>query len=485
MLTLRTHRGRLCRLALAGSSSALLASIAYAPDAEASGFATARFGGEHGTPISDNATALYYNPAGIAESEGVHIFVDGNIALRWASYSHTQAPTDIDEQATGVPSQANYGEATLFNLAAAPFLGATAKVADLAIGLAFYVPFGGSSTWDQNDDFANETQYPGAIDGVQRWGSISGTLRSLYWTLGLAYNFKDIGLSVGASANLIRSEIKTIRARNSDGSNRVSSEGRSLIDVGDWQGSFAIGAMLQAVPKKLWFGASYQARPNVAGGMSLDGELVTNLRGKVSTSQIDVIQDLPDIIRLGAKYRPAEDIELRLFGDWSRWSALEDQCLVDEGNPCELNPDGSPVEGTPAPLLNIRRDWQDAFGIRLGGSYWFGEKTEIFTGLGYDSNAIPDETLDPSLTDFHDISAAIGGRFKIIDQLAAAISYTHLFYIPRNNTGDSTLGLCSTLPDGQANPGTNCLVSPSASPDSGGQYTQTIGVFNINVDVSF
>jgi long-chain fatty acid transport protein len=488
MQTLRARRRRAAPNHFAAASaglSAVLATIAYAPDASASGFATARFGGEHGNPVTDNATSLYYNPAGMAESEGVHIFADGNIALRWASYAHTQAPTDVDEQESGVPSNANYGEATLFNVAAAPMLGATFKISDLALGLAFYVPFGGSSTWDENEDFAGVTEYPGVVDGVQRWGSITGTLRSLYWTLGVAYNFKDIGLSVGAGANLIRSEIKTIRARNTDGSNRVSSEGRSFIDVGDWQGSFSVGALFQAVPDKLWFGASYQARPNIAGGMSLDGDLVTNLRGKISTTKIDVIQDLPDIVRLGAKYRPVSDIELRLFGDWSRWSSLEDQCLVDEGNPCELQADGSPVEGTPVPLLNIRRDWQDAFGIRAGGSYWLSEKTEIFSGLGYDSNAVPSETLDPSLTDFHDISVALGARLQIIEHLAAALSYTHLFYFPRNNAGESILGPCATLPEAERIPGENCLQNPSASPDSGGQYTQTIGVFNVNVDVSF
>src|SRR5262245_22239261 len=61
---------------------------AVASTAMASGFATARFGGEHGNPITFNPTAVYYNPAGLAESTGFHLFGDVNIAFRGATFKH-------------------------------------------------------------------------------------------------------------------------------------------------------------------------------------------------------------------------------------------------------------------------------------------------------------------------------------------------------------------------------------------------------------
>ncbi|HMJ10332.1 MAG TPA: hypothetical protein VK524_02945, partial [Polyangiaceae bacterium] len=51
----------------------LLVLASSAGSAQASGFATARFGSEHGHPTTTNATAIYYNPAGIAESRGTHV----------------------------------------------------------------------------------------------------------------------------------------------------------------------------------------------------------------------------------------------------------------------------------------------------------------------------------------------------------------------------------------------------------------------------
>ena len=122
-------------------SVGLLGGLVWTGSASAGGFATARFGGEHGNPMTSNATAVYYNPAGLAESEGIHLFLDGNLALRSVSYTHLQAPTD-DVTAP----QANTGEATLFNVAAAPMLGASARLGDLALGAGVYVPFGGAGT---------------------------------------------------------------------------------------------------------------------------------------------------------------------------------------------------------------------------------------------------------------------------------------------------------------------------------------------------
>jgi len=465
--------------AISGGTAVLVgaALLATPSDADASGISTARFGGEHGNPMTSNATAIYYNPAGIAESEDIHIFLDANVAWRSVSFSHAQAPSDPDEPAGA--EGANFGDGSLFNVAAVPMIGATGKFGDFAVGAGFYVPFGGSSTWSKNETYEDkDTPYPGIEDGVQRWTSITGTLRSLYWTLAVAYNIESIGLSIGAGANLIRSEIKTIRARNANGSSNIASEGRSRIAVGDWQGSFSVGALFEAIEKKLYIGASYQARPNIAGGMKLDGQLI-NTFGSKSTDDIDVHQDMPDVIRAGAKWKVADDIELRLFGDFTRWSAFKEQCLALEGEECATNDDGSPEDGA-NPLQNVRRDWNDTFGVRVGGSYWMSDEVEIFTGLGYDGNAVPDETLEPALIDFHDLSVAIGGKFQVIEALAIAASYTQLFYIPRDTTGDSRTGPC-----GAGVAADECFQQPSTSPDAGGEYSQAIGVLNVNLDVKF
>ncbi len=446
-------------------SVGLLGGLVWTGPALAGGFATARFGGEHGNPITSNPTAVYYNPAGIAESEGIHLFLDGNLALRAASYTHTQAASDD----VTVP-EANTGEASLFNLAASPMLGASARLGDLALGAGVYVPFGGAASWDTNSAFEENGELAGPVDGVQRWHSIESSLQAMFFTLAAAYKIPALPLSLGVSGNLIRAQVKTVRARNASGDNALATEGRSLLEVSGLHASFGVGALLEAMPEKLWIGASYQSRPNVTGGETLEGTLTNRFSGVSSgATDVELHQDLPDIVRLGARFVPAERLEVRLFGDWTRWSSMENQCLTQVGAACEIRSDGSAAD--PATVVqNIVRRWRDTFGVRAGVSYWPQPAIELLGGVGYDSNAVPDDTLDPSATDFHDVSFAVGGRFQVAKQLHLGASYTHLFYVSRDTAGKSiTAGLSGN----------------SRAPDSGGLYTQTIGVLNLNVDVGF
>ena len=81
-------------------------------------------------------------------------------------------------------------------------------------------------------------------------------------------------------------------------------------------------------------------------------------------------------------------------------------------------------------LQNQPRDWHDTFGVRAGGSYWLNREFEFFGGSGFASNAVPDETLEPALPDWHGISLGLGGRLEIFENVHVAASYTQIFYVP-------------------------------------------------------
>jgi long-chain fatty acid transport protein len=447
--------------------TAATAVLGFASVAHASGFATARFGGEHGHPTTDNPTAVYYNPAALTASQGTHLYADGMFVLRRASYTHEPAPTDVPPAAGA--ERANTGEATLTNVAAVPMFGASTRLGDLALGLGVFVPFGGGETWDTRSEFTDHPSYPGPVDGVQRWYTISGTIQSIYATLAAAYPLGESGLSLGVSGNLIYSLVDTTNARTALGNDDVGIEGRSHLKVSGWQASFGVGVLYEPVKNTLWLGASYQARPNVAGGMVLSGDLEDNFTGSVDVTSVDFHQDLPDVIRLGARYRPEPRLELRLFGDYTRWSSLDDQCVARRGEPCTLNPDGSNAPGSGA-IQSVPRHWNDAFGVRAGVSGWLGSRLELMSGLGYDSNAIPDSTLEPSFMDYDDFSAAVGARYEVASGFFLGACYTEFYNLPRDNSGSSV------HPHEQA---------PSNGPDAGGRYTEWVGLLNLDAELVF
>ena len=81
---------------------ALATVLAGARPAHASGLSTARFGGEFGQAVTTNPTAIYYNPAGIAEAEGTHLFLDVVAAWRHGAYAHERGPGERPEPADGI-----------------------------------------------------------------------------------------------------------------------------------------------------------------------------------------------------------------------------------------------------------------------------------------------------------------------------------------------------------------------------------------------
>ena len=446
-------------------AAVLSGTLAASSLARASGFAAARFGGEHGNVTETNPTALYFNPGAIGHAEGVHLFLDGTLALRRLSWTHPVAANVPDP--TGAEG-ANSGTAELLNVFGAPMLGATLRLGDFALGAAAYVPFGGRAQWSQNEDFEGAAEYPLAADGVQRWHSIEGALTYVYGTLGAAYRWGK--LSIGASANLVHSSVVSKKAKNPTGQGDPDTEheGRVELDVSGMQGSFGAGALLELLEQQLWLGASYQAQPGL-GPMQLNGTLTVSYDGESAPYPVTFDQALPDIVRLGARYRPSPAIELRLFGDMTRWSVMNTQCVAFEDHSCVVDATGADA-GDGGVLLNLRRKWQDTFGVRAGASHWFEPELELFVGAGFETAAVPDATLDPELADSQIVSGALGGRLQLLRSWFFGASFTHLQYLNRDNTGKSEL---------------TSAVLPTRRADGGGKYRQFVSILNANVEKTF
>lgn len=464
-----------------------------------SGILAARFGGEHGHPTTSNPTAIYYNPAGLSLERGTRIYLDGTFALRHSSYDRPSGAIsnigtfdsngvlrDASGQAIdGTPQDAisaNSGRSELTNFVVSPFIAVVSDlgVENLGVGAAFYVPFGGAATWGRNEAYEGTAlgeRYPGAEDGPQRWFTEDGKIQSLYFTLAGSYRLEVPKLSFGVGLNLINNVLHTVRARNADGtddlvfSNGAPKEGRSLVEASNWDWGLSAGVIWQPVDN-VWVGASYQSQPGF-GTSRLEGTLTTSLAGRTSEQDVIMEQAMPDVARLGGRWRPNGEWELRLFGEYVRWSVLQHQCLLNaevSGGKCSLNPDGSArADAKGAVIQNIAREWKDAFGIRAGVSYWLSPPLELYIGGGYDSNAIPEKTLDPSLYDMGKVTAALGGVFELSESIALSATFTQVLYATRE------------VSESKSQP----FEIPSKQPSSAGTYKQSISVLDLNAQYRF
>jgi long-chain fatty acid transport protein len=363
---------------------------------------------------------------------------------------------------------ANSGKADLFNIFGAPMLGASFDLGPLALGAAVFVPFGGRSRWSANEAFIDDENFPQAADGGQRWHNIEGALTYLYSTAGAAYRTGPV--SFGASLNLIRCSVLSIRAKNFSGDTLpdVENEGRATVDVSSLQASFGAGVMIEALPDRLWLGASYQAQPGL-GAIRHTGTLTIEDRGSIGKQKVAMHEALPDIVRLGARYRPIQELELRLSADLTRWSSAQTTCVGLESAPCVVTSTGADPNGGVV-ALNLLRAWDDTYGLRTGVSYWFSRELELSAGLGFETAATPDETIDPELPDADNVAIVLGARERLAPSWFLGGSYAHIQYFARDNTGKSVL----SVPD-----------VPTRRPDAGGRYEQWIGVLDVNVEAEF
>ena len=454
--------------------------------ARAGGFATARFGGEAGHPTTASPTAIYFNPAGLALGTGTRIYVEGLIASHTVRYVRPAAAIDnlVSSGAaeSGTPAaavSANSGPAELAGIVAAPFLGVVSDlgIANLGVGLAFYVPFGGEAKWDDNPAYEGSQLYPGALDGVQRWAIIDGSLRSYYLSAAAAYTIPGPRLSFGASLNLVKNEINFLRARttsatdNMVGANGTVIEGRSLIEAHDYTYALGVGAVWQPAAN-LWLGLSYQSQPGF-GTTAMRGEL-TNKFGAtaVEVTPIDFEQALPDIVRLGASYRLGQS-ELRFAADYTRWSKFDKQCLLatSSGANCSLTESGAMADDGAGVIINVQRDFTDTFSVRVGGSHRFHADLEVGGSVTYDSNAIPDATLDASIIDMNKLVFQAGANYAVTRELSLSLTLGKVVYFERE--------VAPRERDADGDPLT--FAAPSRNPDGAGTYEQSISMVLLGV----
>ena len=489
------YRSSLCRRALVAATAAgVVASLAGS--ALAGGFSSARFGGAWNTPTHVNAASIFYNPGAMGQIRGNEVMLDVSLVYRSASYLRPESATS--GQMDGNEMAANTGEATLSNFIYSPMAGFATDLGGsrVVLGGAFYVPFGGQAVWSRTDA---PDDIPWAADGPQRWFTIDGTIRTMAFSLGAAVRTEDNRFSFGLATNLLLSSMSTVRARNSNGDDDVLSapgiiqEGRSWLDVSSTDISIGLGAYYEAIPNRLYLGASWQSAPNITGYQNLEGDLINELGSDPRQVQ-DVIvrQRMPHTIRWGLAYRFNDEdedgnvvrqrAEVRLSGDIATWNNMASQCIVERSqlvdgatarDACPVAADGTVPPGSETGInivQNLVRDWRVGYSFRLGGSYFFSDRFELAGSLAYDSNVIPDRTLDPALMDMNKILIELGARYRATDWLALNFTFNDIVYLARDTTG---------------NPSHTTYPAPNTQPSAAGEYRQHIALLNLNFQFLF
>lgn len=476
------------------ASMAAAGLVAVSATAMASGFSSARLGGLHGNAVSISPTSVYWNPGAIGKLEGTQLYLDGMVALRHASYERTGASDPLNN---GKNSLGKNG----MNLILSPAVALTTDFggSNVVLGAGFYAPFGGQAVWGRTNTVADDAPERFVNDGAQRWFAIDGVIRQLTGTLGAAVRTNDRTFSAGLMLNLNVFQIDTIRARGGDGTDTVMSggsisEGRSHLDASGIDLSIGLGAHWNSLDQRFAVGASWQSAPNLSGEQVLTGTLTNQFGpGAPASGNVSVRQVMPHTFRLGLAYRfvdpntsegeePRVRGELRLGGEVTTWNKFQSQCIVNDDaigdrhirDICRLDENGL-SEPDEAIVQNLVRNWNVGYGVKLSGSYYLNDRIELGAGVGFDSNAIPDNTLDPALMDMNKIAFDLGGNFQVAKFLSIMVQFTEVLYLTRD-TSDVTNSFDTFVVDGSRQ---------NVQPSSAGRYSQNIFITNLGLNFKF
>lgn len=362
---------RLLAVVLLGISAKEAAANGFRlPDQDA--FATAR--GEAFVATADNASAIYYNPAGITQLQGSNLRAGVYGIYLDPSY---QPPSSAQNSGNTYHSSDN--------LAAVPqfFYTYTPEKVPLSFGLGVYAPYGGSMNWPQDTGFRTVATHgkltylrinPVVAVKVSSSLSIGG---------GLMVNYADMDMEQG----LRRSYLPP-----ADNFFRFTGDG--------WSVGYNLGLHWQPMDQ-ISIGATFRSSANVTlNGHTEFEQYSAGIPYTSLPAHMDFTFPLTAVF--GISYRPTPKWNLEFDADYTDWSSFGTTTIYQQGSP--------PLGGPQNPPLTL--DWQPSWMYEFGVTRYFGHGWHASTGFVFNENSVPNAYYTPLVADLDRYVFSIGAGRK-------------------------------------------------------------------------
>ncbi|XXF74938.1 outer membrane protein transport protein [Myxococcaceae bacterium GXIMD 01537] len=356
------------------------AALFAAGSSQAAGIAISTHGARAtgmGTAVTahlDDATTMAYNPAGLAEVDGLQVLLGDTLIRPHVNFTLKDTNTT---------------QSTEFWLAPPPHAYVAYPILKgLTAGVGLYMPFGDQIRWP--DDF------------VGRFLSTQSKLVTWDFNPTLAYAPTD-WIRVGAGLQLIYATVDLQRKLAIPLPGGIT-EGDLKLSGNDWGVSFDVGFQVEPVQDFLYVGAVYRHR--VPLGFEGDAEF-TNIpepvRPLFPDQGVSADITLPSTLGLGVAVKPMPNLRLAFDARWYEWSRIKDLTIEFEN---------------PALTTSTPKDWHVRWTFQVGAEYGVSELLTLRAGAGYDPTPVPDNTASPELPDSTRWTGSVGagltfGRFQV------------------------------------------------------------------------
>jgi len=367
------------------------------------------------TGLANDASAIYFNPAGITQLKGTHISVGTSIILPNSKF------TGFKESSPIIPPSAEYEmESQVFT--PINFYITQQLTEDLFMGLGVYNPYGLGTKWADT--------WPG------RYAALDTEVRTFFFNPVIAYKVSD-ALSISAGFVYAYGDVKIIKnlfladpvthAPKADAQTVLEGDGTAM----GWTAGFlfkptensSIGLDIRSGTEFEFEGtavttpATLDFTHPLAGPMSLP----------LPSGDIAATLNTPLNVTLGFALKGEETTWVADI-QWVGWSSY-DTLAVDFATYV------SPTDGstrTAAP-----REYNNTYIFRLGMETVMSDNFMLRGGILYDVNPVSDKYVEPTLPDSDRLGLNIGFGYKLTDNISIDVAYMYLIFMEREITNSS------------------------------------------------
>jgi len=315
--------------------------------------ATAR--GNAFVATADNPSAIYYNPAGITQLEGLNAQFGGHLI---------SVNSTFESVTPGVESKTEFEIQPVSQF----YVTYTPKEKPFSFGLGVYVPFGLGIQWPEDGPLS-----PVAIEGRLMYATITPVIAwqvhpTLSIAVGPTFDFASLMLRQGTFV--------------------------PPVDEFHFRGEgFTAGAKvgIRWQPHEKWaFGASYVSPTTI----KFEGN--SNFKPLAGDTDTTAEAPFPQFVIAGVSYRPSKHWNLEVGVDWTDWDTLNTVTF-----------EGTPFGDIPFPL-----NWKSSWLAHSGVSYYFDNRYWVAGGYFFSENSTTDADFNPLVpdTNLHVVSLGFGRR---------------------------------------------------------------------------
>ena len=341
------------------------------------------------TGIADNASAVYFNPGGIAFSESHQISIGTTMLMRSTSYLSPYSGNHNLEDKTAFPLH----------------LYASFKLSESStVGLSVNSPFRTESKW--------ESEWPGRY--ISTYYEFTTTYIQPTYSILINEKF-GIGIGGVIGFSSINDE-HTIPISGGTG------ELKSELDATTTAFGINIGFLLK-MSDETSLGLSFRSgmKHDFSDGKIKYENIPSSILSEYpNTSKASLETQTPTTVSLGGSHMLTKELLLAVEFKYALWSSSDSV--------------GIEVENYPDRNYGIGFNNDNAFSLSGGAEYLVSDNISVRAGVGYELSPVKDDYLNPRIPDADKYKFSVGGTFNLNENFSISVAYMLENFTEREST---------------------------------------------------